>query len=237
MKTSGIAAGALAFATATSAFAQITPANPPPPTLGEASRDVADVLTAPVRAPKRAYELGVEAGYTQGFGSATSDRRVGAGPGGTVGVSAGYRVDPRWAVGMGAQYQGYSGTQANAGTLRGVTADVHGTYHLSPYNRVDPYVTFGAGYRLFTQTPAGNAKATLTHALELGKVEFGVDVRPSESVAISPVVGVDLNLFMWRAGAPVETASLTTRAVNAFVFAGVKGRFDLGGTRESKPAP
>jgi outer membrane protein W len=236
MKTIGIAVTALVGAAATSAFAQSSA----PPTPSEAALDAEDVLTAPVRAPDKALELGVSAGYTQGFGSITPDRRVSAGPGGAIGASVGYRINPHWSVGATGQYQGYgaSGASASAATLRGATVDVHGTYHLSPYSRLDPYVNLGSGYRLFAESPAGNAPTTLTHSLELGKIAVGLDVRSTESVAISPVVGLDLNLFILRAGgAPAPAAATGNQSVSAFVFAGVEGRFDLGGARLNKPAP
>ncbi|WP_437678840.1 hypothetical protein [Sorangium sp. So ce131] len=240
MRTIGIAAGALVCAAATAAFAQSpspSTENAPPSEPGEASRQAGDVLTAPVRAPNAAFELGVRAGYTQGFGSITSDRRVGAGPGGTVGVSLDDRINPRWSIGVSGQYQayGFRGARTNTATLRGTTVDIHGTYHMSPYTRFDPYITVGSGYRLFVESPQGQAPARLTHAIELGKIEFGADVRPSESVGISPVIGADLNLFLWRAGGRAESASLSNKTVNTFVFAGVNGRFDVGGTRESSP--
>jgi hypothetical protein len=255
MKTLGIAAGLLVCSVAASAFAE-TPllASPPPPAPDLPDRAVSppapipppgwtiqpsegarDVVTTPLLAPNKAFELGVEAGYTQGFGAATSDARVGAGPGGTIGLSFDDRIAPRWSFGVSGQYEGYgsSARQETPATLRGMTAGVHGTYHASPYSRLDPHLTVGAGYRLLVESPLGNAPTTLTHGLELGKVEVGLDLRPSESVAVSPVIGADLNLFAWRsAGAtgPTSPASL-----NAFVFAGVKGRFDIGGTREPRP--
>jgi hypothetical protein len=233
MKTTGMAAGALGFMFATSALAESPPLAP-----SEAPRDAPDVLTARVRAPRDALELGVAAGYTQGFGAVTPDRRVAAGPGGAIGASLGYRITPYWSVGATGQYQGYgtSGAQATSSTLRGATADLHGTYHLAPYNRLDPHVTVGAGYRLFAESPAGDAPTTLTHSLELGKVAVGLDVRSSESIAISPVVGADLNLFILRAGG-AGPASPGNQSVSAFVFAGVEGRFDVGGTRVNEPAP
>src|SRR4051794_37306830 len=101
MKTIGIAAGALALVGAATAFAQSTPpsspatpppsantppstANTPPTTTtttpitptGEAGRDVGGYMAAPVRAPSKAFELGVDAGYTQGFGNIVSGRGV-----------------------------------------------------------------------------------------------------------------------------------------------------------------
>jgi hypothetical protein len=233
MKTIGLAVGALVGAAVTSAFAQSSS----PPTPSEAELDAEDLLTAPVRAPDEALELGVGLGYTQGFGSTTPDRRIGAGPGGAVSVSVGYRINPYWSVGATGQLQQYSSgrTPASAGTLRGVTADLHGTYHLSPYSRLDPYVNLGAGYRLFAESPAGNAEATLAHGVELGKIAVGLDVRSTESVAISPLVGLDLNLFILRAGGP-QAASSGNQSVSAFVFAGVEGRFDVGGARLRRPA-
>lgn len=232
MKSIGIALGALVTAVVTSAFAQSSP----PPTPSEASLDAPDVLTAPVRAPDKALELGVMVGYTQGFGAVTPDRRVSAGPGGTVGASLGYRINPYWSVGATGQLQGYSsgGTPASASTLRGAIGDLHGTYHLSPYSRLDPYVNLGAGYRLFAESPAGNAATRLSHSLEIGKIAVGLDVRSSESVAISPVVGLDLNLFILRAGG-APAAPPASQSVSAFVYAGLEGRFDLGGARLNKP--
>jgi hypothetical protein len=245
MNTLGITAGALVCAAATSAFAQSPPqpagssVNPVTPAPSEAARGAREVVTAPTRAPSKALELGVEGGYTQGFGSITSDPRVGAGPGGAIGLSLDDRVDPHWSVGAGGQYQGYgaSGAGASSTTLRGALAEIHGTYHLSPYSRLDPHLTLGAGYRLFVESPAGDTPATLTHGLDLGKLEIGVDVRPSESVAISPVIGADVNLFAWRTGGEAGIATPLNRTVSTFVFAGVKGRFDIGGTREREPAP
>ncbi len=241
MKTSAIAAGALVCAATTSAFAQGQPAaepppfgNPPPPS---ASRDVRDVLTAPVQAPRGAVELGVEAGYTQGFGAPVADPRVGAGPGGTIGLSLDDRIDPHWSLGVGGQYQGYGSTGTSATTVRGVTAGMRGTYHFSPYTRLDPHVSLGAGYRLFAESPPGDAPTTLTHGIDVGRVEVGVDVRPNDSVAISPVIGADLNLFAWRTSGGVEAVAPMSRTLSTFIFAGVEGRFDLGGTRQAKPTP
>ncbi len=233
MKTLGIAVGALACAATTSAFAQ----SPPPGTINTPpAPEAAEGRGA--RAPAKAFELGVEAGYTQGFGTVATDPRVGAGPGGALGVSLGYRVDPRWSLSVEGQVQDYGagGAQANGPTLRGVASDVRSTYHLAPYQRLDPHISLGAGYRLFVESP-GDAPATLWHGLELGKAEVGLDLRPSESVAISPVVGVDVNLFLWRAGGGAEAPPPLTRTFNTFVFAGLQGRFDVGGTRQNRPAP
>jgi hypothetical protein len=198
-----------------------------------------DVLGAPVRAPNGAFEIGVDAGYAQGFGNVSPGRGVGevAGAGGTLGLHLGYRLDPHWYVGAAGQYQGYgtSNVRGNVGTVRGATAGIEGSYHMQPYSRLDPFVTLGTGYRALIESPPGTAPNTVTHGLELGRVEVGLDVRPSESVAIAPVIGADVNMFMWRTGGGAETAPLTGKGINTFVFAGLKGRFDIGGSREARP--
>lgn len=268
MNKIGIAAGALALvsAAATPASAQTTttpssPAAPPsattppstantppsatttPPvtaTTPESGRDVRGYMSAPVRAPNKAFELGLDAGYTQGFGNIGGGRGAPdvGGAGGTFGLSLGYRINPSWSVAATGQYQGFgtTGTAPNTTTVRGATAGVQGTYHISPYNRLNPFVTVGTGYRAIMESPAGNVPMSVTHGFELGKVEVGLELRPTESIAVAPVIGADLNYFVWRTGGGTETATLTDRGVNAFVFAGVKGRFDIGGSRESRPA-
>jgi hypothetical protein len=197
-------------------------------------------MTAPVNAPRGAFELGADAGYTQGFGTMSTGRRVPdlAGPGGTLGVTLGYRINPRWSLAASGQVQGYGSAQALAkGTMvRGATVGVQGTYHGAPFDRLDPFITLGTGYRIITEKPAGELPTTVTHGFEIAKVQVGLDLRPGESVAIAPVIGADLNMFMWQSGGGVETARLTDRGINTFVYAGVQGRFDVGGTREPRPA-
>jgi hypothetical protein len=239
MKLSGYAAGALICVAGRSAFAQGTQEVPPLPATNAppstVARDVADVLTARVPAPRQAFELGAQAGYTQGFGALTTDPRIGAGPGAAIGISLDDRFDPHWSAGVAGQFQAYGATGApNMASLRGMTVDVHGTYHFAPYNRLDPNITFGGGYRLFAESPPGDTPTTFTHGLELGKVEVGLDVRASDSIAISPVIGADLSLFAWRAGGGIETATLTNKTLSTFLFAGVRGRFDIGGAREAR---
>lgn len=258
MKTVAITAFAITAASALPAFAQTqqdtsprgsqtpqTPQTTEPPAMtmtppADMAKDAAEAVKAPIRAPKNAFELGVDGGYTQGFGAIHKGRGVGdvAGAGGTLGLGLGYRIDPRWSVAVNGRYEGFgAGEQSPSGTsVRGAAAGIQGTFHTAPHSRLDPYVTLGTGYRALMETPRGNVPMTVTHGLELARVELGLDVRASESVSISPVLGADLNMFMWRTGGGAGTATLTDRGVSTFVFAGVKGRFDFGGTREAKPA-
>jgi hypothetical protein len=197
-----------------------------------------EVTPAPMRAPRGAFELGVDLGYTQGFGTLYGSRSVRnvAEAGVGVGVGLGYRATPHVAVAATGQFQGFnaSNDMPMGAQARGATAGLEATIHLMPYERADPWISVGAGYRMLWEIPEGAAGASLTHGLELGKVGVGVDLRPSENVAISPMIGVDMNMFMWRNEPGTAMTSVTDRGVNAFVFAGVRGRFDVGGARETK---
>jgi outer membrane protein W len=226
MKTIAMTAAALAFAgaLATPAFAQTAEG---------------DFSTKPVLAPRRAFEIGVDTGYTQGFGSIYKGRAVGevARAGMGVGLGLGARITPNFSLGVNGQLQGFNAdpTLPKGMMVRGAAAGIEATFHAAPYQRVDPWVTVGTGYRMLMEVPEGNTPNTLTHGLELGKLQIGVDLRASDSVAISPVLGADMNMFMWRNEAGAGMNQVADKRLNTFVFAGVKGRFDLGGTREAKP--
>jgi hypothetical protein len=224
MKIIGIAAGALALAGfATPALAQTVEG---------------EVVPAPLRAPRNAFELGADVGYTQGFGAVYSDRSVRdfAGAGVGVGVGLGYRATPTFSIGATGQYQGLNANdQLARGTqVRGATAGLAATFHIAPYERADPWVSLGAGYRMLWEVPSDNTPTILTHGFELGKVELGVDLRPSESVAVAPMIGADLNMFNWRSTPGASSADIGNRGLSTFVFAGVRGRFDVGGGRDTR---
>ena len=224
MKTMGIAAALVTLAGATPALAQTTEGG---------------YLETPVRAPKKAFELGVNTGYTQGFGVLSGGRPVGriAGPGFGAGIDLGYRATPGFSIGVAGQFQGYSASSdLPRGTMvRGGSADLQATFHAAPYSHIDPWVTVGGGYRALWQVPTGSTPTIMTHGFELGKLQLGVDLRASESVAISPTIGAGVDMFVWENVAGGEAARLRGRGASGFLFAGIQGRFDIGGARANKP--
>jgi hypothetical protein len=70
---------------------------------------------------------------------------------------------------------------------------------------------------------------TLVHGFELGDLKVGLDLRLNEGIAVSPMIGADVNLFLWEDSNGVNRA-LSKGAVATFVFAGIQGRFDAGST-------
>jgi peptidoglycan-associated lipoprotein len=99
--------------------------------------------------------------------------------------------------------------------------------------RGDPWLRLGTGYRLLWETnPSGAQGITvMRHGFELLAAKVGYDVRVSEDVAIAPVIGADLNVFVWEDPSNGSSRAMSNAQVGTFVYAGLQGRFDLGGTR------
>lgn len=183
-----------------------------------------------VPAPSRAFELTLGSGYTQGFGDLQEDVSVDstAQAGVSFDLGLGYRLSPRWAVGLSGGYQMYDeGDQlVNDEMSRGVTGRVDATYHFSPYSRLDPWLKLGTGYRYLAERdqPGGNSHL---HGLELAHLNLGFDLRAGRQFALAPLIGGGLNVFLWDG-----TDAIDDPRPSAFVFAGLQARFDLGGSYE-----
>jgi hypothetical protein len=193
----------------------------------------------PLAAPTEAFELRLAGVYTQGFGNFSPNLGLpsvaGAGVGGNLDLA--YRMTPHASVGVSGQYAEFSSENNTA--ARGVVGNIGITYHGAPYQRADPWLRFGAGYRLlwsvnqFVNSVEG--PTVLVHGFELGALNLGYDLRLSEGVAIAPMIGVDLNLFIWDRVAGVNHA-LSSAQVGTFVFAGIQARFDAGPTTSTRMA-
>jgi hypothetical protein len=192
----------------------------------------------PLTAPKEAFEIDVNTGYTQGFGAISGQRggavsdvaRGGIG----VGLGLGYRATPELAVGVTGQYQELApaAAQSTGTRVRGAALGVEGKVHFRPYERVDPWLSVGTGYRMLWIAPQGPGNNLLQHGFELARGQVGLDVRVSPDIALGPVVGGDVNLFTTRnPEGPEGNAMIPDKRVSTFLFAGVQGRFDLGGRR------
>ncbi|MGK3960529.1 hypothetical protein WMF38_46670 [Sorangium sp. So ce118] len=226
-----IAAGALAVLCASVASAQDYEGEVPP-----------SYLRSPLRAPGNALEIGVSVGYAQGFGDIGSERRLRdlSGPGAGVGVALGYRAVPGVGLGLTSSYEQYMarGPERRGTDLRGMMVGAEASFHLAPFDRIDPVISLGGGYRALWTAAPGRASDTVTHGIELARLQAVLDVRMSDSVALGPSLGGGLNLFLWEnTGASTRAREVPGRRVNTFVFAGLQGRFDVGGQRVREVFP
>ncbi len=196
-----------------------------------------------IDAPKKALELGIGVGYAQGTGEIQrlADERVSdiAGPGTEAALDVGWRFNRRWMVGGYGTF-GYFRTPDSTPsvgsdiTVRGVSTGVQGQYHILPMRRWDPWIGFGFGYRGIYSSPQ-DGPVTSRHGIQLVRVRLGVDARVNRSVALGPVVGMDATMFTGIHDAGQSGTSRIASdeiTVAPFFFAGLAGRFDIGGGRE-----
>lgn len=186
-------------------------------------------------APTNAFELKLAGIYSQGFGNFSPGLGMpsvaGAGVGGNLDLD--YRMSPHASFGVQGQYVQF--TSENNAAARSVVGNLGVTYHGAPFTRADPWLRFGAGYRLqwsvHPTLPDGlEGPTVLVHGFELGNLLLGYDLRLSEGVAVSPMIGADLNLFIWDHISNGPSGTLASAQVATFVFAGIQGRFDGGRT-------
>lgn len=184
-------------------------------------------------APNNAFELRLATGYTQGLGNIAPGMHVigvaGAGISGTLDLD--YRVNPFWSIGGEAQYQEF--TRENNNGARGLAMNIGVTGHFAPFRRVDPFVRLGSGYRLlWVVNQLGSPNTTYYYnGFQFLAGQIGVDFRMSRDVAFAPVIGADLQAFFWQDG----TTALSSGQLSSFVYAGLQGRFDMGGNAPQTP--
>jgi hypothetical protein len=198
-------------------------------------------FTTRIDAPKQAFELAVGGTYTQGLsspagGMGTTDlTKAGA----AVELQAGYRLMPELSLSLSGEYNEFNQgdrLSSSAGT-RGMVAGANATYHLLPYDRIDPWVRAGVGYRMLWVVGDATTPDTLWHGFQFVKLNVGVDLRTTEDLALGPMVGVDVNEFVWKnPTGSVGDQEISDKRVVPFVYAGLQGRFDLLGTREPRNA-
>jgi outer membrane protein OmpA-like peptidoglycan-associated protein len=227
MRTMGVVSLGLVISAGSLAFPGVAMAQ-------SADADTASYDRTEVLAPRGAFELGFEGGYTQPFGELADGVPVGdiAKSGGAAGINVGYRFTPRWALSLYGQFHESSVEDNLPGDVdvRGVSTGVMGTFHARPYMVVDPYVSLGTGYRAFFIARSQELNETL-HGFQLARAMFGVDFRVSEDVALGPQVGADVNMFVSDKVEGRDIASVDSVRPSTFLFAGVGGRFDIGGRR------
>jgi len=195
----------------------------------EAPRN-ASLFLRSVPAPARAIELGIAAGYDQGVGAlggvANPNVQDVAGVGAGAEVSAAYRFSPR--VSLGAVGEGALYTAVLPDTsAKSVAAGVRAAWHFRPYRSVDPWISLGAGYRVFWNSLLPGGDATVRQAVQLVQLGLGVDYRLSPEFGVGPFISGDLSFFFRET--PPDRPSAPVSALSSFVAAGIAARFDFLG--------
>lgn len=192
-----------------------------------------DHEVAPARS---AFELGVATGYSRGVGdiganvNALDDL---AGAGAAVELAAGYRIIPHLSIGGYGSFAMYqTGTSLESGNnVYSGTAGLQAVVHFRPSHSVDPWASLGGGWRGLWLVPDA-AKNTSLQGFQLARLQLGVDYRVSRNIALAPVLGGSIDMFVQQdSPMTIGYSSIQDKRVNFTGFAGVSGRFDFGGSR------
>jgi peptidoglycan-associated lipoprotein len=182
--------------------------------------------------PNDAAEVKLGTGFTQGFGNLAPGRGIDrvAGPGIAVTANIDYRFNPTWSLGVESQFQSFEEAENNSS--RGLFANLGPTYHFQPLFRGSPWLRLATGYRLLWEnTPSGiQGLSVLRHGLQPIAAKVGYDIRVSRDLAFAPVIGSDVNVFLFEGRAGRATPAMSSGQVATFLYAGLEGRFTIGGT-------
>ena len=203
--------------------------------------DTAGLGHAVAAVPDRNFEIAVATGYAQGggkLGGTLGNLEDVAGPGAAVEVDIGARIIPQLAVGVyGTFGKSQHGDRIDSATdVLGAAAGVQAAWHFRPHVSIDPWLSLGAGWRALWLEP-GAGKVTSLQGVDLARLSLGVDYRVTNEIAIAPVIGGSVSMFVSQ-DSPM-TASYTEIAdkkVNFTGFVGLSGRFDFVATEPSRAA-
>jgi hypothetical protein len=188
---------------------------------------------------QQAFEIAVATGYTQGggkLGGTLGNLEDVAGPGGTVEVDLGYRLIPQLTVGVYGTLSKHQHGDAIAGdtNLLAATAGLQAAWHFRSDAAIDPWVSLGTGWRSLWLSPE-NGKVTSLQGFELARLQIGADYRITKDIAISPVIGGSVSMFVSQ-DSPMTSSytEISDKQVNFTGFAGLSGRFDFGGPARAR---
>jgi hypothetical protein len=177
-------------------------------------------------------EIAVGTGYSQGTGKISTEManvQDLSGPGGAAQLDVGYRLRPYLTLGGYGTFGMYNDGSAipNSTDVYGATAGIQAAYHFRADRSVDPWVRLGTGWKAMWLNPQAG-KATSLQGLELARLQVGVDYRITPTVAITPVVGGSMGMFLSQNSQMTNNYDqLTDRKLNFTGFAGFAGTFDI----------
>jgi hypothetical protein len=201
--------------------------------IARADKDENDSAPVTRTAPARAFEIHSGSAYTQGFGRISRESGTHVddlASGALVGqLGLGYRLDPRLMLGVYGEFGRYGRGDAisGSGSVYGAAAGLQAQYHLLPFDVADPWIGLGTGWRGFWIDDQDRTDRAL-HGWDVLRVQVGVDCHAAEWLTLVPTVGATATMFLTESVADRSFASVPDPRLNAFVFAGLGGRFDIG---------
>lgn len=191
-------------------------------------------------APEGAFEIVTGVGYSQGFGGISDARVAGlhdlGGAGLATQIGLGYRINPRFMVGVYTELDHYSLGDAppSGSAISGMAAGVQMQYHFMPFNQFDPWVGVGTGWRGYW-VRNDNLPTHSLHGIDFVRAQVGLSYPIAPWLNLGPVVGASMTMFLSeKRSYQTDFANVDDPRLNTFVSAGIGGRFDIGGKRVTK---
>lgn len=185
-------------------------------------------------APEKAWEITVGNGYSQGFGRAGDGAHLSdyARGGFSLQLGLGYRIDPRLFVGVYAEGSRYSASDAMPAdsTAYGAAFGAQLNWHFLPYSRIDPWIGLGTGGRAYWIDSSEGPADTL-YGVDIARLRIGADYRLGPSTRIGPMLGATMTSFVAHQSVSDEPDAFDSAGLSTVIFAGLQGRFDIGGER------
>jgi hypothetical protein len=174
--------------------------------------------------------------FSQGFGRAAHDElKIGdlASGGFSTQLGLGYRVSPHLMIGWyleGARY--FSGTAVPDGTVNYSAAmGVQANWHFMPFSRIDPWIGVGTGGRGYW-VDAPKSQGSGMYGLDVLRLRAGADYKLGPSTSVGPMVGASFATLLAVDDSSTSGArDIDSPGLSTFVYAGVQGRFEIGGKR------
>jgi hypothetical protein len=100
--------------------------------------------------------------------------------------------------------------------------------HLLPTRLVDPWLGVGIGYESLSvsRSVGGSSVDISARGLEIFDVELGVDLRPTRSLRLGPVISSSIGSYTRVAVNGTPTSDFAT-STHAWVMLGFRGAYDL----------
>ena len=202
----------------------------------EESDDMAPSFDHALTAPAHAFELTVGAGYSHGTGDISSK---GArlqdvqGAGATVDLKLGYRFSGTFGFGVyGSFTRSSAGDSLADGTdVSGATAGLFADWHFRADRSTDPWIGLASGWRGLWLSPE-TGKTSGFQGWEIVRLTAGIDYRITRAVAMGPFLGFSVNTFLSENTPDTDGyRAVDGPRPDVFFFAGLEGRFDIGGDR------
>lgn len=182
----------------------------------------------------RASAVAPGGSFASGFG--TGDVITwGAGFGGSLGIGLG----PRAALEAEGQYAFFSASGGCAGCSGySYNFGLSAVYHVVGGSAVDPWVSYGVGYRALhlETTPAnadrlpGAAPSVDYKGIDFIRIAMGASFKPAPLFGFGPFVGLNVGTYPGRPGPE------TSGATYLFVELGLRATFDPMGASSARPA-